>query len=525
MCIEGARGAVVRNLDLILSSAPGGGVTFCLDPRPRVPSRPQGVWARESMRGTVSWSLPGSARQLRPRTSSPAAALQPRHRNKPTHRDGYGPRQAYRDGAVVPGCVRGAAQLTAGFASLAESIDLWSQHQGQWVKWQHGAPFETALHRMQTLSTHVGIRNLSSRYDNDRGGDAELLGTDWYAGREYGRISRSHQSNDAEGMKNAARTMIALLDALARQKQQNQAQVIINSVGLHSRLAESLHVDGFAACARGHLSPRGSANGTTQSSASMHEDGHHANGQANGLASKHSLCTPAEAASNGVNGALGAHCDERTNGHETRAEPDGGMLPGPADMQELSRLFDEALVVHRGKPGLEERRPNPYSGSTLPEELARHLISANLKWTEQQSILTKPIDESKLPAFYADLLDTWRRAGLVVVAGPQTREEAENDSARAVSSYHQPQWKRYSTAEELRGVDELLSNVVSNPLWGSGLMARQLYSEQRGIDIGVATYMRQKAGTEMRGSGSRRAEGSWRPVGRSTGRAQAPAVR
>lgn len=38
--------------------------------------------------------------------------------------------------------------------------------------------------------------------------------------------------------------------------------------------------------------------------------------------------------------------------------------------------------------------------------------------------------------------------------------------------------------------------------WGSVEMARQLYSEQRGVDIGVAMYMKQKADTEKRGSGA-----------------------
>lgn len=61
-----------------------------------------------------------------------------------------------------------------------------------------------------------------------------------------------------------------------------------------------------------------------------------------------------------------------------------------------------------------------------------------------------------------------------------------------------PNWARYSDSQ----VAQIDASIVEHPEWGSPAMARQLYCEQRGVDIGVASYMKQKAETEKRGVGS-----------------------
>ena len=43
-----------------------------------------------------------------------------------------------------------------------------------------------------------------------------------------------------------------------------------------------------------------------------------------------------------------------------------------------------------------------------------------------QSILSWPIDEDRVPEFFADLLQQWGRERLVPVCGPPTKAEAES---------------------------------------------------------------------------------------------------
>ena len=40
--------------------------------------------------------------------------------------------------------------------------------------------------------------------------------------------------------------------------------------------------------------------------------------------------------------------------------------------------------MHRGKPGLEQKRPNPYTSESLPAGLAEHIGAANLASSVQQ---------------------------------------------------------------------------------------------------------------------------------------------
>jgi hypothetical protein len=89
-----------------------------------------------------------------------------------------------------------------------------------------------------------------------------------------------------------------------------------------------------------------------------------------------------------------------------------GDANGAEDIETLSKLFEEALIVHRGKPSLESKRPNPYSGDNLPDDLQKYLI-------RHESFYAKPVDEDKLPEFFERVLQQWGRSGLVRVAGPQ----------------------------------------------------------------------------------------------------------
>jgi len=127
----------------------------------------------------------------------------------------------------------------------------------------------------------------------------------------------------------------------------------------------------------------------------------------------------------------------------------------------------------------------------LPENLAVHV-------PVRDSILSRPVCEDKLPAFFSELLHQWGRDGLVPVAGPLSQEEIAASAARPLAPGPQPQWVKVAM-EHGQTIQE---QVVQHPDWGKPAMARQLYSEQRGIDIGVAHYMQQKIGSEKRGVGS-----------------------
>jgi len=186
-------------------------------------------------------------------------------------------------------------------------------------------------------------------------GDFVLSGADWYA-LEGCRRRAAHGDNgglpasaaDALASKQrAAMTMVMLLDALASKKADDRP-VIINPVSTHSRLVEAAG----KTAGRGNL-PQGVAdgangtNGTNGTNSCAHEDAQQA-----GKGSDLDARVPE---SNGHSTHVNGHASHLANGAANGSALDGAQgargANGNEDAEELERLFEKALVVHRGKPG------------------------------------------------------------------------------------------------------------------------------------------------------------------------------
>lgn len=76
-----------------------------------------------------------------------------------------------------------------------------------------------------------------------------------------------------------------------------------------------------------------------------------------------------------------------------------------------------------------------------------------------QSILSWPIDEDRVPEFFADLLQQWGRERLVPVCGPPTKAEAESATMQWKRTGALPEWRKYSPAADTT----IEANVVAHP--------------------------------------------------------------
>ena len=76
-----------------------------------------------------------------------------------------------------------------------------------------------------------------------------------------------------------------------------------------------------------------------------------------------------------------------------------------------------------------------------------------------QSILSWPIDEDRVPEFFADLLQQWGRERLVPVCGPPTKAEAESATMQWKRTGALPEWRKYSPAADAT----IEANVVAHP--------------------------------------------------------------
>ena len=105
----------------------------------------------------------------------------------------------------------------------------------------------------------------------------------------------------------------------------------------------------------------------------------------------------------------------------------------------------EAEVVGLELPGL-----NPYMGDKLPENLAAFLPvqSDSSQFSDYHELFSKPVDESKLEEYFSEV------QRLLEHTGDQDKKD----------------------------------RMVKHEKWGKVEMARQLYNEQRGVDIGMYIY-------------------------------------
>jgi len=221
-------------------------------------------------------------------------------------------------------------------------------------------------------------------------------------------------------------------------------------------------------------------------------NGHSNHGRSNG----HSATGASHANPNGVSSADGESGTSTGRGMGKKEEPltsqENLELEELDDIDQLQIRYDQALVVHKGK-SFESGRPNPYISDTLPHDMAKHLDM------KPDTLFSQEVKSENLPDFFAELLEDWRRTGLLQVYGPESEEQARrsaeaNWNRRGV----QPIWALLPQCEGM----SLQEAIVRHPDWGTDLMARQLYFEQRGVDIGVASYMKSRSATEKRGAGS-----------------------
>lgn len=325
------------------------------------------------------------------------------------------------------GCVRAPGE---GSGAIAMNIDLLLQHHGRWlrVNTTRGKPAV----RKSGKEWQTGARSLSSRSDarartmleediveDEHVGAVDdvvrLSGADWYVLGPRGREVKAHAASQLVSSKQmTARTVVQLLDALTSQKRE-EAQVIINAVGIHSRMADSSQ-ESMLARSGSALELAGNVNGTRLVNGHADRSGHaHL---ANGAG------TPMP--SNGYNSECPhvSHSKD-SNGHGNAMSLGGTVVDEHGDdnseLRELGHLFEQALVVHRGKPGLEEHRPNPYVGDDLPPGLAAHLAA-------RDSILSRPISEEKVPEFFSELLQHWHRYAERYVYHPAFSEKRPADA-------------------------------------------------------------------------------------------------
>lgn len=111
---------------------------------------------------------------------------------------------------------------------------------------------------------------------------------------------------------------------------------------------------------------------------------------------------------------------------------------------QIGSSFDHAMVVHRGKRGLEEVRPNPYSGPALPESYRKVLdVHSSVRLLDQQDL------------------------------------EIEQEVSK-------PNLRHLKLHED----------------YGTEKFAKQWKLEGRSVDMAVATYVKKRVQTETRGDGS-----------------------
>ena len=348
----------------------------------------RGAASLRSLSGSTSLTGVGAA--LSPRRTSPA--LSPGGAVR-------GPGRSQSDGFAGARNKGGGRVLDDGRGTLADRITAWSQHRhagaGGWVRsgsaavaggapgWESraGLPCRAMSQRGDSAACVRGRGEDDAAEDEHspgRGsGDLVLSGADWYAlegcrrSVGYAENGRSPTSPlDVRASKQrAAMTMVVLLDALATKKTDDSA-VIINSVKIHSRLAD---VPGKTVSRRFNL-PQGvadgandahganvcarvdahSGDGMNRSARVEHSNGHSTlvNGHANGSVSNPSHLSNGARNGSPLDGPMHAP-------HQAPKHVRG--VNGPEDAAELERLFEAALIVHRGKPGLEAARPNPYT--------------------------------------------------------------------------------------------------------------------------------------------------------------------
>jgi len=415
------------------------------------------------MRGSAPLrALAGSTSPIRRRAPLPAgAALSPRQ----------GPRGGWRESEGLADRVDGV-HLSSGGGAIAKNMGLLLQHHGRWLRCGASGRVASAW-KQQRGDWRPGVRTLSRCSDaivraggmledetveNEHGGPddvVKLSGQDWYVlGGQRSNGTNSHGDHQMVlNKKMAAMAMIELLDALTSQKGREEAQGIVNSDKLHSRMANTSQGSARTRGGAAH-EPTTGRKGANGVNGHAHGARHVANGAGeSGKNDEHKVASTAANGSSTTYSSRSEHasangCAEM-NGHHAEGEE-------LRELRELGRLFEEALIVHRGKPGLESHRPNPYVGDELPPDLATHLTSTD-------SILSRPIAEDKVPAFFSDLLRRWHSIGLLRVAGPQTREEAEScagdDPSAGTSEVqswmaltgrkrgHMPNWAKYSDSQ------------------------------------------------------------------------------
>jgi len=184
----------------------------------------------------------------------------------------------------------------------------------------------------------------------------------------------------------------------------------------------------------------GNANGEVNANANGEVNGN-ANGEAkvngvDGDAAHHAPLSAASAASQELPQWLAspAVVEARAAAKDVRAD----LTP------QIGSSFDHAMVVHRGKRGLEEVRPNPYAGPALPES-------------------------------YRKVLDVHSSVRLLDQPEVSVEEEVARLNMRHLQSHEE---------------------------FGTAKFAKQWQLEARSVDMAVATYVKKRMQTETRGDGS-----------------------
>jgi len=456
----------------------------------------RGAASLRSLSGSTSLTGVGAA--LSPRRTSPA--LSPGGAVR-------GPGRSQSDGFAGARNKGGGRVLDDGRGTLADRITAWSQHRhagaGGWVRSGSAAVAGGA----PGWESRAGLRAMSQRGDSaacvrgrgeddaaedepspGRGsGDLVLSGADWYALEGYrrsvgyaenGRSLSSPLDARASKQRAAMTMMVMLLDALATKKT-DDAAVIINSVKIHSRLPD---VPGKTVSRRFNL-PQGvadGADGANGANVGARGDAHSGDGSNHGArvdSHGHSMLVNGHA-----NGSV-SNPSHLSNGALNGSPLDGPMhaphqapkhvrgVNGPEDAAELERLFEAALIVHRGKPGLEAARPNPYTGDKLPEDLAMHVPVRDCIWS-------RPVDEDKLPAFFSQLLQQWEAASVFQQTPSAVGEGESAASAPAPIGASRP-GRTTTWVKASRDHGQMVrEQVMEHPEWGKAAMVRQLYSEQ-----------------------------------------------
>ncbi|EKX54674.1 RNA polymerase, single subunit, mitochondrial [Guillardia theta CCMP2712] len=162
--------------------------------------------------------------------------------------------------------------------------------------------------------------------------------------------------------------------------------------------------------------------------------------------------------------------------HSRFLDHNGGMPTDAFDDSTLSGLrekFEDSLLVHRGKPGLEMHMPNPYTANELPPQFK--------KYSKNPLAIMQNVDEDRLPHFFEVL-----------------EENIKSSTLQENSSIH-------SAVKASTKLSKILENkakmMLKHPQWGTADFAKQIFLEQRGYEIGMSIYRKGRAATEMRGKG------------------------